>query len=72
VLVDMQEEYLLLPATQQDREVLDLAEEASVLVIDRIAASATGWPLVWANVRIRPDRYQYVATLWPEAAALLK
>jgi hypothetical protein len=42
-----------------------------VLVVDRVAKGATGWPLVWAMIRIRPDRYEYVAALWPEAAGLL-
>jgi GntR family transcriptional regulator len=72
VLVEMQEDYLLVPATDQDREVLGLPEGASVLVVDRIALSATGWPLVWAAIRIWPDRYEYVAALWPQAAQLLK
>jgi hypothetical protein len=72
VLVEMKEEILLVPATAQDQEVLGLAEGAKVLVVDRIALSATGWPLVWASIRIRPDRFEYVAALWPEAAKLLK
>jgi GntR family transcriptional regulator len=72
VLVEMQEEYRLLPATEQDREVLGLPEGGSVLIVDRIALSAVGWPLVWAEIRIRPDRFDYVAALWPQAAELLK
>lgn len=71
VLVEMQEDYSLIPSTSQDREVLALPEDAPVLVVDRIALSATGWPLVWAMIRIRPDRYNYVAALWPQAAQLL-
>ena len=72
VLVKMDEKALLVPATAQDQEVLGLAGGADVLVVDRIALSATGWPLVWAEIRIRPDRFEYVAALWPEAAKLLK
>ena len=71
VLVEMQEAYSLIPSTDLDRQVLQLPEGASVLVVDRIALSATGWPLVWAMIRIRPDRYKYVAALWPQAAQLL-
>jgi len=52
--------------------VLSLSEGAPVLVVDRIALSATDWPLVWATIRIRPDRFDYVAALWPQAAELLK
>ncbi|MFZ5918552.1 MAG: GntR family transcriptional regulator [Chloroflexota bacterium] len=72
VLVDMQEQYSLVPATEQDRAVLGLPQGAAVLVVDRIALSASGWPLVWADIRIRPDRFEYVAALWPQAAELLK
>lgn len=72
VLVEMQEQYSLVPATGRDRAVLGLAEGAAVLVVDRVALSASGWPLVWADIRIRPDRFEYVAALWPQAAELLK
>lgn len=72
VPVEMVEETQLTPATGQEREVLGLPEGAPLLVVDRIALSATGWPLVWATIRIRPDRFDYVAALWPQAAQLLK
>lgn len=72
VLADMKEEAMLVPATTQDRKILGLADGANVLVVDRIALSATGWPLVWAEIRIRPDRFEFVAALWPEGAKLLQ
>jgi len=72
VLVEMEEEYHLLSATGSDREILGLPAGATVLVVDRIARGATGWPLVWAEIRIRPDRFDYVAALWPQAAELLR
>jgi GntR family transcriptional regulator len=72
VLTEMKEWFSLVPATDEDRAILGLPEEAPVLVIERIALGATGWPLVWANIRIRPDRYEYVAALWPKAAELLE
>jgi GntR family transcriptional regulator len=72
VLMTMDERYELAPATDEDCQILELTGSgATVLVIDRVALSATRWPLVWANIRIRPDRYSYVAALWPEAAHLL-
>jgi GntR family transcriptional regulator len=67
----MDESFILEPATEEDREILGLPDHTSVLVVDRVAKGATGWPLVWAMIRIRPDRYEYVAALWPEAAGLL-
>jgi GntR family transcriptional regulator len=72
VLAEMKEHFALVPATRQDQEILGLAEGSSILLIDRIALSPTGRPLVWASIRIRPDRYEYVAALWPPAAELLK
>jgi len=72
VLMEMKEMFLLVLSTSEDREILDLPDNSPVLAIERIALSATGWPLVWANIRIRPDRYEYVSALWPQAAHLLK
>jgi GntR family transcriptional regulator len=71
VLAEMVERFALVPATGQDQEVLELPPGSSVLSIDRVALSPTGRPLVWAAIRIRPDRYEYVAALWPRAAELL-
>ena len=72
VLMEMKEWFRLVPSTTEDQEVLDLPDGSPVLVIERIALSATGWPLVWASIRIRPDRYAYVSALWPQAAQLLE
>lgn len=72
VLSDMEEQASLVPATGEDCEILELDAGSSILLIDRIARGATGWPLVWASIRIRPDRYEYVAALWPQAAHLLQ
>jgi len=72
VLVEMKEWFRLVLATSEDREILDLPDSSPVLVIERIALSATGWPLVWAKIRIRPDRYEYISALWPQAAHLLE
>lgn len=72
ILVKMQEWFRLIPATEEDRKILGLPEDSSVLLIERIALGATGWPLVWANLRIHPARYDHVSALWPQAAHLLK
>jgi GntR family transcriptional regulator len=69
---EMQERFSIVPATEEDRNVLGLPEGSKVLLIERTAVSTTAWPVVWANVRVRPDCYQYVAALWPKAAELLR
>ncbi|GAB4403588.1 MAG: hypothetical protein Kow00123_14860 [Anaerolineales bacterium] len=71
VVVHIQEEVALHPATQQDQRILGLASGAPVLVVQRLSLSWTRQPLVWADIHIRPDRYHYVASLWPQAASLL-
>ena len=68
---DLKETFEVVPANTQDQKILNLPEDSSVLLVQRISFSATGFPLVWSNIRIRPDRYQYVSKLWPSAAELV-
>jgi len=69
---EMEERFSMVPATEEDRSILGLPEGSQVLLIERTAVSATAWPVVWANIRVHPGRYQYVASLWPKAAELLR
>lgn len=71
VVADIQEEVALQAADEQDQRVLAMPPHASVLVVRRLSLSRTRQPLVWADIHIRPDRYSYVAALWPQAARLL-
>ncbi len=58
-------------ATELDCVILDLPEGATVLCVERISMGATGLPLVWADIHVRPDRYHYVAKLWPALEELM-
>ncbi len=69
--VEAEEDCEVVAANEQDVEILDLPRGSSVLEIRRLALSATGCPVVWASIRVHPDRYRYVAELWPLAADLL-
>jgi DNA-binding GntR family transcriptional regulator len=71
VLTGAEEHLSIVPATDQDRDVLGLPPGASVLEISRLARSATEQPVVWAVLHIDPNQYRYVAELWPAAARLL-
>jgi GntR family transcriptional regulator len=71
VFAGMKERFFIVEADEEDAAILGLAQGSDVLLIERVALSATTRPVVWANIRIRPDRYAYVAALWPEAAELL-
>lgn len=71
ITVGMEEQFKIVPASEQDGEILGVAPGSSILLVERLALSGSGWPLVWAHIRIRPDRYDYVQALWPEAAKLL-
>lgn len=71
VFAEMRENIFMAPASASDRDILGLALGEEVLVIDRIAVGKTNCPLVWADIHIRPDRYHYLAGLWPSAAELV-
>lgn len=72
VTTEMKEEFTILTATEQDSEILSLALGASVLSIRRLALSATSSPLIWTDIHVRLDRFDYVAALWPSAKTLLE
>lgn len=72
VIAEIDERFELVPATDEDRVILGLSNEASVLAVRRLSLSRTRMPLVWADIHVRIDRYHYVEKLWPKAAALLK
>jgi GntR family transcriptional regulator len=65
------EDFSVEPANKQDQKILSLPPDASIWLVRRLALSATGFPVVWSNIRIRPDRWQYVTQLWPSAAEAL-
>ncbi len=68
----VEERLAVVPAEPEDRAVLGLPAGGSVLRVERLARSSSGWPVVWAVLHVHPDRYQYVAKLWPAAAELLR
>lgn len=68
---EFRETFEIVPANAEDMKILNLPDSSSVLLVQRISLSSTGYPLVWSNIRIRPDRYQYVSQLWPSAAEVL-
>lgn len=72
VTSQMKEEFTLGTATVQDQQILGLGPGAPILVIQRLASSATSRPLIWTEIHVRPDRFDYVAALWPSAKELLR
>ena len=72
IMAEMKEDIFLAPASDSDQNILKLEDGSQVLIIDRLAMGKTNRPLVWANIHIHPERYHYVAGLWPSAAALLE
>jgi DNA-binding GntR family transcriptional regulator len=72
IVVDVEESCRLIPANQEDRQILGLAKNDEVVVVQRLSLSATRRPLVWADIHVRIDRIDYVAALWPNAARLIK
>lgn len=72
VTKEMREEFAMATATAQDQEILGLDPGSPILVIQRLALSATSSPLIWTDIHVRPDRFDYVAALWPSAKKLLE
>jgi GntR family transcriptional regulator len=72
VIPEMKEDIRIVPGTDADLEILSLPPGAPVLVVERLSFSANHLPVVWADIHIRTDRYHLVASLWPEAAAVLQ
>lgn len=60
------------PASEQDLEILNLPQGSSVLLVQRLAVSGTGFPVVLTNIHIHPNRWQYVSKLWPTIAAMFQ
>lgn len=71
VVAQADETYTRAPASELDCTILELAEGAQVLCVERISLGGTGLPLVWADIHVRPDRYHYVAKLWPALQSLM-
>lgn len=71
VVIAVEENCRLARADQEDREMLKLAANEDVIIVNRLSLSATRQPLVWADIHIRIDRIDYVAALWPNAAQLI-
>ena len=72
VITKIEEQYEVVPAAGEDAAILGLGDGEDVLVVRRLSLSATDWPLVWADIHIRQDRFHYVEALWPQAAAMLR
>jgi DNA-binding GntR family transcriptional regulator len=72
VVMEVKESCRLAPANLEDRQMLTLAENDDVIVVNRLSLSVTHQPLVWADIHVRIDRIDYVASLWPNAVHLIK
>jgi DNA-binding GntR family transcriptional regulator len=71
VVAKTDETFEMVMGTVEDWSILGLPSHSRVLIIQRLSFSVNQIPLVWADIHIRTDRYDYVKNLWPEAASLL-
>ncbi len=72
VTLRIDETFAMVPATDQDLQILGLEQGAQIVRIERLAYGATNCPLIWTDIHARPDRFHYVAALWPSAKPLLE
>lgn len=71
VVAKIEENFAIRPGNAEDVEILGVEQGADVLIVERLSLSPGGFPLVWADIHVRIDRYQYVKELWPEAGAIV-
>lgn len=71
VVCSIEEEHALMPASQEDQAVLGLQGDEPVICIRRLSQSATGMPLVYAEIHLNPQDYHLVENLWPQAKHLM-
>ena len=72
IISHIEEKFALIPATEEDVQILSIPSNAQILNVQRLSLSINKEPLVWADIHIRTDRYPYVSQLWPQAAKLLE
>jgi len=72
IITEISEEMRIEPGSAKDLEILGLVTNSAVLVIERLSYSCNHYPVVWADIHIRTDRYHYVASLWPKASGILQ
>jgi GntR family transcriptional regulator len=71
-VAEAEETARLAVASDRDAEALGLSPGDQVLIVERLSLTITRMPVVWADIHVRTDRFEIVASLWPEAASLLK
>jgi len=72
VVADIEESFAIQPGNEEDNNILGIEHGADVLIVQRLSLSPSRFPIVWADIHVRIDRYDYVKELWPEAAMLLE
>lgn len=72
VIARIEETYALNPPEQDDGEILSIAQDEPVLVVQRTSFSRNEFPLVFADIHVNPAQYHYVKDLWPNAYPLLE
>ena len=72
VVADIKEDFKISPANLEDAQILGVNKGTDILIVERLSLSPGGFPLVWADIHVRSDRYHYVKDLWPEAENVLR
>ena len=72
IITRFEETYSLKKPTRDDAEILNVSEEESILVVQRISYSRSDFPLVLADIHVNPAQFHYVMELWPKALPLIQ
>lgn len=72
VITRIQELYALEYPKRDDLQILGLLPDSKILAVQRTSYSQNDYPLVFADIHVNLQKFQYVAALWPKAGELLK
>lgn len=71
VVTEIKETYMLGKPARDDKYILQVGGDATILIVERISYSRNKFPLVYADIHVNPDQFHYVADLWPQAVPLI-
>lgn len=72
VITRIHEDYQMVLPSRDDTEILALSNTDAILAVQRMSYSRSGFPLVFADIHVKPDQFHFVKDLWPNAVPLIE
>jgi len=72
VITRIEETYTLGKPGRDDNAILEVEDDATILIVERMSYSRNNYPLVYADIHVNPAQFHYVEDLWPKATPLVE